>query len=525
MLSSRPGIVTSATVKTAAGDDVFRLLGLIATESIGQPFVITIDLTADNDDIKADTLLGTAATVSVALPGGGTRNFSGLVNAVAQPAEAGDANVYRLELVPWISVLQLGSDCRIFQNKTPPDIVKEVFDDLGFTDYDVSGLVGSYPELPFCVQFNETHFDFVHRLLQRWGISYHSEQSDGSHQLVFTDDPSSRKPFSGYEKIPFNTAAEAAHVTEHIDGWTWQQRLASGKQVLKDYDYTNPSSSLEASSSASPAHSYTHGDLELFHYPGHYTQQSDGDTLAKIGIEAATCREQCIEGTARCWGLAAGHTFTLEDFPRKDQNQSYLLTSVRYTIAADGDGERHRHRHGYTCQAAFTAVPAAVNYRPERTTPWPLIAGVQTAVVVGPAGHDPKTPYTDTYGNIRVQFRWDRQGQSNEKSSCWLRYKQFSAGTGTGGSAWGAVFLPRIGCEVAIAFEQGDPDRPLAIGGLYNAANMPPQNLAADQKTSTLKDDGGNFLTLNPDESTKLITLECPEEKSRLLLGNAPPDA
>jgi len=379
---------------------------------------------------------------------------------------------------------------------------------------------GSYPELPFCVQFNETHFDFVHRLLQRWGISYHSEQSDGSHQLVFTDDPSSRKPFSGYEKIPFNTAAEAAHVTEHIDGWTWQQRLASGKQVLKDYDYTNPSSSLEASSSASPAHSYTHGDLELFHYPGHYTQQSDGDTLAKIGIEAATCREHCIEGTARCWGLAAGHTFTLEDFPRKDQNQNYLLTSVRYTIAADaGDGERHRHRHGYTCQAAFTAVPAAVNYRPERTTPWPQIAGVQTAVVVGT---DSATPNTNEYGDIQVQFRWDRKGKSDKNSSCWLRYVQFTAGSATGTDAWGAMFLPRKNCEVAVIFEQGDPDRPLAVGGLYNAANTPPERLPASATLSIIKDDGGNIISLLPTAAAQLITLYSPNQTTEILLGNVP---
>ncbi len=307
-VSSGVGVVSSATVKTAAGADVFRLVEMRYTETVSTPFTMALDLVSEQTDLDPNSLLGTPATVSFHLPGGGQRHFSGLVTAFEQRIDRGDTHAYQLVVRPWIAVLQLGSDCRIFQNKKPAEILKEVFDDLGFTDYDVAGLTGSYPELPFCVQFNETLFDFVHRLLQRWGISYHSEQSDGSHQLVFTDDPSSRKPFSGYEKIPFKAAAEAAQVTEHIDGWTWQQRLASGKQVLKDYDYTNPSSSLEASSSASPAHSYTHGDLELFHYPGHYTQQSDGDTLAKIGIDAATCREHCIEGTARCWGLAAGRS-------------------------------------------------------------------------------------------------------------------------------------------------------------------------------------------------------------------------
>lgn len=509
-VSSAMEVVSSATVKTAAGGDAFRLVEMRYAETVATPFTMVLDLVSDQADLDPDSLLGTPATVSFALPGGGQRHFSGLVAAVEQRTDKGDIHAYRLVVRPWIALLELGSDCRIFQNKKPADIVKGVFDDLGFSDYSLSGLVGNYPELPFCLQYDESHLAFVERLMQRFGISYHTEQSDGSHKLVFTDDPSSHKPFPGYDTIPYRAAADASRAKEHIDSWTWRKRVAPGKQVLKDYDYTNPKSKLEATKTAS--HSYPHGDLERFEYPGFYTKQSDGDTLAQIRIDEATCAEYMVTGTARCWGLAAGSIFTLGDFPRKDQNKSWLTTAVEIVVSTAEDAEQGSR--GYSCLATFTAIPGDVKYRPARTTPVPRIAGHQTAVVVGPAGHDKKSPYTDEYGNIRVQFRWDRQGEDNEKSSCWIRYHQIAAGPG-----WGAVFVPRIGCEVTVVFEGGDPDRPLAIGSLYNADNKPATSLPGEAKTFAIQDDGGNYLTLKPDDGNQVVTIYSTTDKTKLKVG------
>jgi type VI secretion system secreted protein VgrG len=509
-VSSAMGVVSSAKVKTAAGGDVFRLVEMRYTETVATPFTMVLDLVSDQTDLDPDSLLGTPATVSFALPGGGQRHFSGLVAAVEQRTDKGEIHAYRLVVRPWIALLELGSDCRIFQNKKPADIFKLVFDDLGFSDYSLSGLVGNYPELPFCLQYDESHLAFVERLMQRFGISYHTEQSDGSHKLVFTDDPSSHKPFPGYDTIPFRAAADASRAKEHIESWAWRKQVAPGKQVLKDYDYINPKSKLEATKTA--PHSYTHGDLERFEYPGFYTKQSDGDTLAQIRVDEATCAEYVVTGTARCWGLAAGSIFTLGDFPRKDQNKPWLTTAVEIVVStAKGAEQRSR---GYSCLATFTAIPADVKYRPARTTPVPRIAGHQTAVVVGPAGQDPKSPYTDEYGNIRVQFRWDRQGQNNEKSSCWIRYQQFAAGP-----QWGAVFVPRLGCEVAVVFEGGDPDRPLAIGSLYNADNKPPTSLPGEAKTFAIQDDGGNYLKLTPDDGNQVVTIYSTTDTTKLKIG------
>lgn len=507
--SSNLGVITSAKVKTAAGD--FRLTSMRYAEALGSPFEMTLDLVADDASVDPDSLLGTAATVNFSLPAGGERHFSGLVTRFGQPVLGGDTGAFRMTVAPWIALLALGSDCRIFQSEKPPDVLKGVFDDLGFSDYSLAGVMGDYPQIPFCVQYDETHLDFVHRVMQRYGITYHSEQSDGSHKVVLADSPSSYKPFPGYATIPYRSAADASRSKEHIDAWTWQKRVATRKFVLKDFDYTKPNSKLESTKSAS--HSYPHGDLERFEYPGFYSQQSDGDTLAQVRIDEATCDELTVTGRARCWGLSAGSTFSLEDFPRKDQNKSYLVTSVNIAVESQPAAQTGGSA-GYSCVAHFTAIPADTTFRPARTTPVPKIAGIQTAVVVGPSGQDSKTPYTDEYGDIRVQFRWDRNGQNNEKSSCWLRYAQFSAGP-----KWGAVFLPRIGCEVAVAFQEGDPDRPLAIGSLYNADNKPPTSLPGEAKTFAIQDDGGNYLTLNPDDGNQVVTLHSPTDNTNLKVG------
>ncbi len=523
--SSDTSIVTSAKVVTAAGADVFRLTRMRYTEALGVPFELTLDLISNEANLDPDKLLGTAATVSFTLPNGGERYFSGIVDQFEQPFIRGNTGVYRMVVIPWIGLLHLGSTCQIFQGKKPQDVVKAVFDALSFKDYSLSGLTGSYPELPFCVQYNESYLNFVQRVTQRYGISYFCKQENQKHTVVFADSASGYSSFPGYDTIPYNAAADASTSTEHIEEWTWHKRVASGKQVLKDYDYTNPSATLLSTKTAT--HSYPHGDLERFEYPGHYHTQSEGDTLAQVCMDEATCEQWTATGRARCWGLSAGSTFTLEKFPRSDQNQKYLVTSVDIVV------ESQPSAGGYSCEARFAAIPASVTFRPARTARVPRIAGMQTADVVGPAAQPAKTPYCDVYGNIRVKFRWDRTSTKNDTCSCWVRYAQFSAGPG-----WGAVFLPRVGCEVAIAFEEGDPDRPMAIGGFYNGTNSPPPEgldvTPADKKipptpatvkkntASVIKDDGGNFFAISPDDDAQLVTLYSPIDHTKLMIGKIP---
>ena len=211
-------------------------------------------------------------------------------------------------------------------------------------------------------------------------------------------------------------------------------------------------------------------------------------------------------------------TFKLTDHPQSDCNRTYLTTGIDLSIDPLSDEETATRRPGEAGQfkhvCRVEAIPSDVSFRPARTAPQPRIAGVQTAVVVGPSGQDVATPYTNAQGSLRLQFRWDRYGQSDDKSSAWVRCSQFWAGP-----SWGAVFLPRLGCEVAVAFEEGDPDRPLVIGSLYNGNNSPPLSLPSKAQNLIVKDDGGNYLEFAPADGTQLITVYSPQDKSTLQLG------
>jgi type VI secretion system secreted protein VgrG len=504
-LSSSASLVRGVKVTTALGENAFSLRSFRYREAIGQPFEGLIEAVAADGAIDLESLLGKPATVSVPLPSGGTRHFSGICLEARQTGRVGDAFTYRLVIVPWLQLLELAADCRIFQQKTAKEILSKVFDDLGLTDHKISGLVGDLPELEFCAQFDETHLNFVQRLTQRFGIGYFTEHAAGTHTVSFTDSHSSHAPFPGYDKIRYAASAAEAANAEHVFLWETGRRMATGKVVLKDYDFTNPSSKLEATDSA--GHGYPHGDLERFEYPGSYTKQSDGTTIARIRMGEQACNGTFFTGSARCYGLSAGFAFKLDGHPRGDQNASYLTTAIDLVIEpvdeAGAGGAASRGAAGaFACTCSFEAIPADVDYRPPRTARIPRIDGVQTAVVVGPTGQDPRVPYTDPYASVRVQFHWDRNGQNNEKSSCWLRHAQVFAGSG-----WGATFLPLVGCEVVVAFIGGDPDRPLVLGGVYNGDHKPPRELPKDAVKTVIQDVAGNFLVLDGQQGKESITM------------------
>ena len=512
-LSTATHVVSGVTVQGAGPLEGAVVASFRYRESLGAPFEGMLDLQSDAIDADLGDLLGKPVTVTVPLPAGGERHFSGICLEAEQTGTLGDVSSYRLVLVPWIRLLDLASDCRIFQEKSAKEIVEAVSAGLGFTDYRTSGIIGDLPQMPFCVQYDESHLNFVHRLVERFGIWYHAEHREGGHTIVFADSNSSAKPFSGYEKIRYAVSDADATDAEHVFRWSSRRRMETGTVALKDYTYTDPKSGLDAQDSAS--HSYPHGDLERFEYPGLYAKTSDGNQLARVRMGEHACREQVFVGEARCYGLSAGSTFKLDGHPRKDQNASYLVTAIDFQLAPAAAPTQSRGTAGaFVCTCSFKAIPAEVDHRPQRKATSPRIAGHQTAVVVGPVGQDPKSPYTDDYGSIRVQFRWDRQGQNNEKSSCWIRYHQIAAGPG-----WGAVFVPRIGCEVAVVFEGGDPDRPLAIGSLYNQDNKPPTSLPGEAKTFAIQDDGGNYVTLNPHTGNQVVTIYSTTDQTALKVG------
>ena len=508
--SSQSSFIKSVAVDCSLGSDAFTLRSFHYTESLGQPFKGMLELQSDNADIDFAQLLGKPMTVSVTLPGGGQRDYSGLARCIRQTGDAGNTALYRAEIVPWITCLELGSDCRIFQNKSAIDILHQVFEDLGFSDYDVSGVIGNYSPLEFCAQYNETHSNFVHRLMQRFGIYYFHKHVAGRHTLALCDSHTSHKSFPGYATIPYKCAKGTAYNWEHIFLWSASEQMRSGKFTLKDYAPSSPKADLVASHTSS--HSYPHGDLERFEYPGGYAKQDDGDSLAMVRIEQSECREKEFFGEAFCFGLSVGSTFSLEGHPRKDQNASYLTESVDFSIEVS----KLEAAPAYSYRSGFKAIPASVQFRPQRSAPTPRIAGVQTAVVVAPVGQDPKVPYTDPCASARVQFHWDRAGSKDEKSSCWLRCSQPSAGSG-----WGSIFLPLVGNEVIVAFEDGHPDRPIIVGNVYNADNKPPRTLPDDSLKTIVKDVAGNFIALDSKEGAESVTILTAYKTNFWMIGDS----
>ena len=513
--ANRSAALERVAVDSSLGSDALKARSFRYTESLGQPFTGVLEASSKNASIDCGQLLGTPLTVTATLPGGGQQHRSGLVRRVVQTGFERDLAVYELEIVPWIACLELGSDCRIFQNKSVVDILKKVFDDLGFSDYYVAGLVNSYQPLDFCVQYNESHFNFVHRLMQRAGIYYFHKHEAGSHTLVLADSHTSHGPFPGYAKIPYRPAKQAALTEEHIFLWKAGEQMTTGKYTVKDYTFTDPKAKLVSTRAAS--HAYPHGDLERFEYPGGYATQAGGDAVATARIEQSECREREFTGEAHCLGLSVGFTFALEGQPRSDQNQSYLTEAIDFTIAADEPAEAGQAARatGYSHGSRFRAIPASVQFRPPRTAATPRIDGVQTAVVVAPAGYDPRTPYTDSVASARVQFRWDRAGSDDEKSSCWVRCSQPSAG-----DDWGCIFLPLAGNEVVVAFLNGDPDRPIIVGNVYNAANLPPRQLPDDPFKTIVQDVAGNFIVLDSEKGNESLTILTAFEDNFQMMGD-----
>ena len=449
-----------ATVTTPLGDKLLfhRMTG---REELGRLSYYDVELFSAKDDVNPNALLGEPMTVNVELPSGEHRHFQGYVSRFARVGWAHDYVVHRATLRPWLWLLTRRVNCRIFQNLSLPDVIKKVFGDYAFADFEAK-LTGTYPVREYVVQYRESDFAFVSRLMEEVGIYYFFKHTAASHTLVLVDDQVVHEPMPGYAEVPFyppNT-----RVDEYFDHWTSTAEVQSGGVVLDDYNFKTPAATLLAERNDPRAHS--NADLTQYEYPGGYEVAGDGTELVRVRVEEQLAEFERFQGDASCRGLAAGHTFTLTKYPRADQNKSYLAIAAGYTVASESyESQRVAGpREDFRC--SVTALDAKVGFRPLRSTPRPRMSGPQTATVVGRAGEE---IWTDEYGRVRLQFHWDREGKSDEESSCWVRVGQIWAGGG-----FGAQFIPRIGQEVIVDFLGGDPDRPIIVGSVYNGFNKPP---------------------------------------------------
>jgi len=462
-------------VNCPLGGDVLLLRSMEGNEELGRLFHYELNLTSEDRAITFDHLLGKPMGLTLELHDGGKRYFHGIACSCRQLTGHGQFAGYHVSLRPWFWLLTRTSDCRIFQNNTVPDIIKQVFRDLGFSDFEDS-LSGSYRQWEYCVQYRETSFDFVSRLMEQEGIYYYFRHEQARHVLVLADAYGAHSTVADYDSVPFYPPDRQMRERDHFYDWQLTREVQPGSLELNDYDFQRPRANLEVRSSVSRSHS--NGDYPLYDYPGEYAQSNDGEHYARTRIEAIHSQFERVQLRGRARGLGSGHLFSLTGYEREDQNREYLVVSARYHIHQE-PYESGTQDLSEQFVGELACMDASQVFHPLPLTPMPIVRGPQTAVVVGPNGEE---IWTDQYGRVKVHFYWDRHDQSNENSSCWMRVSQAWAGKN-----WGAMQIPRIGQEVIVSFLEGDPDRPIITGRVYNAEQTVPYTLPANATQSGVK--------------------------------------
>ncbi|OYP35815.1 type VI secretion system Vgr family protein [Rhodopirellula sp. MGV] len=463
-------------IKTKLGADELLLYRMVVQEELSRPFEIRLELLSENHNVDLETLLGSAATVSIVLPSGSTRFFNGMFNRISWAGTQGHLAKYEATLVPWLWFLSRTSSCQIFQGKTAPDIIQEVFKANGFTDFTRS-LSSTYDKRDYCVQYRESDFAFVSRLMEKEGMYYFFTHEDSKHVLQLCDSASSHSADTDYKSLRYHPPdPQRIREIEHIYQWGVSLEVQSGSYVHTDFDFERPKAAMESTSTVSRSHSYS--DFEVYDYPGEYQQTATGKRFAQYRIEAKQANYQRARGTTNALGLCTGALFSLENHQRDDQNCEYLIVNNRIELT-NSEYETGNENGGLVYQCDFETIKSATPYRSPNWTPEPYISGPQTAIVVGKSGEE---IWTDSYGRVKVHFHWDRLDKRDENSSCWVRVAQSWAG-----KRWGSIHIPRIGQEVIVEFLEGDPDRPIITGRVYNADEMPPYDLPANSTQSGIK--------------------------------------
>ena len=462
------------TLDSPHGDDL-KFHTLDGSDELGRLFEFRIEALADSHSLSLKDMLGKAVTVRIEQQDQSTRYLNGIV-ARASLAGRRAERYYGYELVvrPWLWLATRRSDCRIFQNKTVPEIVQEVLSTYGFPIE--NHLAESYVPREYCVQYNETDAAFVSRLMEFEGVYYWFRHAEDTHTLMLSDAMSSHTALPGYETIPYIARDRTAIADEeHIDGWLPAQEVSVGKHQTSDYDYTKPRADLSAQKVDPRGHD--HDSFASFEWPGGYRDDAPGAHYSRVRLEEQQAEHERASADTDVRGAAPGYLFTLAHCPRADQNREYLIVRCQYRFqenayASDQGAKAVVH------QTMMLVQPSSLPFRSPRETPRPRTNGPQTATVVGPPGEE---IWTDQYGRVKLQFRWDRYGQSNQDSSCWVRVSSPWAGGGFGG-----VQIPRVGDEVVVDFLNGDPDEPIVTGRVYNGEKMPPWGLPGSATQSGL---------------------------------------
>lgn len=461
-----------------------RVARFAGHEALSELFRFEV-LFATEEEIDVAAAIGAKALLTMLGDDGTPRHVHGIVARLEIGESGKKLSLHRATVVPKAFRLLHRHDVRIFQELSADQIITRVLEGAGLaagTDFRLT-LQGTYATREYCVQYRESDWAFVSRLMEEEGLFYFFEHEEGKHVLVLGDKSAAHPAIAGEATVKFRTPLGALTRGEHVSRLQYAEALGSGKVSLRDWDFKRPGLKLEGELAGRK-----HADLAIYDYPGELEQGTVIQARAQARLEARQAPQAVAEGESGCMRLAAGHTFTLSEHARDALNRGWLLTRVEHEgveplmAEADiGEGDRYVGR--------FECIPDDVAFRPPQLTPRPSVKGVQSAIVVGPAGEE---IHVDEHGRVKVQFHWDRLGKNDDKSSCWIRVSQGWAGEG-----WGAMFIPRVGHEVLVDFIDGDPDRPILVGRVYHGTNVPPYALPAEKTKSTIKSNsspgGGGF--------------------------------
>jgi type VI secretion system secreted protein VgrG len=467
------------------GKDKLLLTGFTGHEAISRLFHFHLSTLSEDTAIDFTTIVGQSVTIDVVQFDDSKRYFNGIVSHFACTGKEGDMTRYEVQVVPKLWLLTRYADCRIFHNKDVTEIVKSVLDDRGIK-YQAS-LTGTYNKLEYCVQYRETDFNFVSRLMEQYGIFYFFQHEDGEHTMVLADSSSAHQPCPGQNSAGFNLASGGLDPGDVVNSLSIGQELRSGKHSLTDYNFTT--SSIDLTASETTIYTVASNDsMEIFDYPGLHGTQTDATAMAELRMQEEEAAHKIAHGTSVCRPFTTGYKFDLNYHPLDAMNATYVLTEIQHVATVAGS-YRDDAAGGDSYTNHFTCIPADVAFRPARITPKPFVQGPQTAKVVGKsadedsaddqnAGGDGEEIWVDKWGRVLVLFPWDRK----KATSCWMRVSQDWAGAG-----WGMVNIPRVGQEVLVSFLEGDPDRPIITGRVYNDQQTLPYPLPDNGTRTTFR--------------------------------------
>jgi len=496
------------------GKDVLLIQNLTAVEELGRPFQFELILRSTQEDIDFEALLGKNASVRLATSVIEQRYFNGYITEFTQDQNSEGFATYKATLSPWLWFLELTRDCRIFQEQKATDIIESVFRDGGYSDYELR-LNNDYRTREYTVQYRESDFNFVSRLMEEEGIYYFFKHEEGKHTLVLCDGYASHELIPAYDAIPYYPPDSATVRDEEvINLWQHTRKVLSGAVALNDYDFKLSRANIR-NDYAFPQH-HEKADAEIYDYPGKYITPEEGRHYARMRQEEIHGNYAIIKGSSTAREFSVGGLMKMVKHPRDDQNIEYLITHVIHDVDQDAFGSTKKGGSGFSYNNFFNVIESHTPFR-TKMRPAPRVDGPQHAKIVGPSGEE---IYCDEFGRVKVQFPWDRYGENNENSSCWIRVSQ-----GWAGGSWGNMAIPRIGQEVIVDFYEGNPDRPVITGRTYNDSTKIPYPLPANKtkmtiKSNTHKGTGFNELRFEDEAGQEEVFIHAQKDQNNVVLNN-----